>query len=203
MKSSPQGHVAKVMQPAAPDLSTPHTPRPHWQCWTHLSALLFLNLPIFVLSPTSQHCLDTHLASHSGYVLTSTEIHWRVTKTLLKNLDVCFFVTTPQLLVKPCLQFRDGSGCCLEVFIHSTYSWWGFFCLWLQLLWPTTLCPYQRMYPPSRKDFISLTLNDPHSHAYNNGKHRRQSCWRVRHRLCGYNLQYCRIITHPSNIDMI
>ncbi|CAN9504766.1 unnamed protein product [Ophioblennius macclurei] len=34
------------------------------------------------------------------------------------------------------------------------------------------------MYPPSRKDFISLTLSDPHSHAYNNGKHRRQSCWR-------------------------
>uniref|UniRef100_A0A8C6URM0 alpha-1,2-Mannosidase n=1 Tax=Neogobius melanostomus TaxID=47308 RepID=A0A8C6URM0_9GOBI len=34
------------------------------------------------------------------------------------------------------------------------------------------------MYPPSRKDFISLTLSDSHSHAYNNGKHRRQSCWR-------------------------
>ncbi|XP_047426438.1 endoplasmic reticulum mannosyl-oligosaccharide 1,2-alpha-mannosidase isoform X2 [Mugil cephalus] len=34
------------------------------------------------------------------------------------------------------------------------------------------------MYPPSRKDFISLTLSDPHSHNYNNGKHRRQSCWR-------------------------
>ncbi|XP_041816193.1 endoplasmic reticulum mannosyl-oligosaccharide 1,2-alpha-mannosidase isoform X1 [Chelmon rostratus] len=34
------------------------------------------------------------------------------------------------------------------------------------------------MYPPSRKDFISLTLSDPHSHTYNNGKHRRQSCWR-------------------------
>uniref|UniRef100_A0A665WCJ3 alpha-1,2-Mannosidase n=1 Tax=Echeneis naucrates TaxID=173247 RepID=A0A665WCJ3_ECHNA len=34
------------------------------------------------------------------------------------------------------------------------------------------------MYPPSRKDFISLTLSDPHSHSYNNGKHRRQSCWR-------------------------
>ncbi|XP_029940565.1 endoplasmic reticulum mannosyl-oligosaccharide 1,2-alpha-mannosidase [Salarias fasciatus] len=34
------------------------------------------------------------------------------------------------------------------------------------------------MYPPSRKDFISLTLSDPHCHAYNNGKHRRQSCWR-------------------------
>ncbi|KAG7279258.1 hypothetical protein CRUP_033194 [Coryphaenoides rupestris] len=30
------------------------------------------------------------------------------------------------------------------------------------------------MYPPSRKDFISLTLSD----SYNNGKHRRQSCWR-------------------------
>ncbi|XP_054468619.1 endoplasmic reticulum mannosyl-oligosaccharide 1,2-alpha-mannosidase [Anoplopoma fimbria] len=34
------------------------------------------------------------------------------------------------------------------------------------------------MYPPSRKDFISLTLSDPHSNTYNNGKHRRQSCWR-------------------------
>ncbi|AWP14956.1 putative endoplasmic reticulum mannosyl-oligosaccharide 1-2-alpha-mannosidase-like [Scophthalmus maximus] len=34
------------------------------------------------------------------------------------------------------------------------------------------------MYPPSRKDFISLTLSDPHSHAYTNGKHRRQSCLR-------------------------
>ncbi|XP_072309337.1 endoplasmic reticulum mannosyl-oligosaccharide 1,2-alpha-mannosidase [Eucyclogobius newberryi] len=34
------------------------------------------------------------------------------------------------------------------------------------------------MYSPSRKDFISVTLSDPHSHAYNNGKHRRQSCWR-------------------------
>ncbi|KAK5900554.1 hypothetical protein CgunFtcFv8_025505 [Champsocephalus gunnari] len=34
------------------------------------------------------------------------------------------------------------------------------------------------MYPPSRKDFISLTLSDAHSHSYNNGKHRRQSCWR-------------------------
>ena len=35
------------------------------------------------------------------------------------------------------------------------------------------------MYPPPKKDFIALTLSDPHSHAYNNGKHRRQSCWRV------------------------
>ncbi|KAM4634018.1 endoplasmic reticulum mannosyl-oligosaccharide 1,2-alpha-mannosidase [Polymixia lowei] len=34
------------------------------------------------------------------------------------------------------------------------------------------------MYPPSRKDFISLTLSDQHSRTYNNGKHRRQSCWR-------------------------
>ncbi|XP_037340724.2 endoplasmic reticulum mannosyl-oligosaccharide 1,2-alpha-mannosidase isoform X1 [Pungitius pungitius] len=34
------------------------------------------------------------------------------------------------------------------------------------------------MYPPSRKDFISLTLNDPHGPSYNNAKHRRQSCWR-------------------------
>ncbi|XP_008297215.1 endoplasmic reticulum mannosyl-oligosaccharide 1,2-alpha-mannosidase [Stegastes partitus] len=34
------------------------------------------------------------------------------------------------------------------------------------------------MYSPSRKDFISLTLSDAHSHTYNNGKHRRQSCWR-------------------------
>ncbi|XP_068609158.1 endoplasmic reticulum mannosyl-oligosaccharide 1,2-alpha-mannosidase-like [Brachionichthys hirsutus] len=32
------------------------------------------------------------------------------------------------------------------------------------------------MHPPSRKDFISLTLGDPSS--YNNGKHRRTSCWR-------------------------
>uniref|UniRef100_A0A673XVQ2 alpha-1,2-Mannosidase n=1 Tax=Salmo trutta TaxID=8032 RepID=A0A673XVQ2_SALTR len=34
------------------------------------------------------------------------------------------------------------------------------------------------MYPPSRKDFIALTLSDQHSRSYNNGKHRRQSCWR-------------------------
>ncbi|XP_038550327.1 endoplasmic reticulum mannosyl-oligosaccharide 1,2-alpha-mannosidase-like isoform X1 [Micropterus salmoides] len=34
------------------------------------------------------------------------------------------------------------------------------------------------MYPPSKMDFISLTLSDAHSHTYNNGKHRRQSCWR-------------------------
>ncbi|XP_054896499.1 endoplasmic reticulum mannosyl-oligosaccharide 1,2-alpha-mannosidase [Poeciliopsis prolifica] len=34
------------------------------------------------------------------------------------------------------------------------------------------------MYPPPRKDFIALTLSDPHSHTYNNAKHRRQSCWR-------------------------
>ncbi|KAM8827655.1 endoplasmic reticulum mannosyl-oligosaccharide 1,2-alpha-mannosidase isoform 2-T2 [Spinachia spinachia] len=34
------------------------------------------------------------------------------------------------------------------------------------------------MYPPSRKDFISLTLSDLHGPSYNNGKHRRQSCWR-------------------------
>ncbi|XP_055009382.1 endoplasmic reticulum mannosyl-oligosaccharide 1,2-alpha-mannosidase-like [Boleophthalmus pectinirostris] len=34
------------------------------------------------------------------------------------------------------------------------------------------------MYSPSRKDFIAVTLSDPHSRAYNNGKHRRQSCWR-------------------------
>ncbi|XP_037547667.1 endoplasmic reticulum mannosyl-oligosaccharide 1,2-alpha-mannosidase [Nematolebias whitei] len=39
------------------------------------------------------------------------------------------------------------------------------------------------MYPPPRKDFIALTLSDPHSHAYNNGKHRRQSCWRKWKRL--------------------
>lgn len=34
------------------------------------------------------------------------------------------------------------------------------------------------MYPPPRKDFIALTLTDSSSHLYNNGKHRRQSCWR-------------------------
>ncbi|KAK6305189.1 endoplasmic reticulum mannosyl-oligosaccharide 1,2-alpha-mannosidase-like [Coregonus clupeaformis] len=34
------------------------------------------------------------------------------------------------------------------------------------------------MYPPPRKDFIALTLSDQHSRSYNNGKHRRQSCWR-------------------------
>uniref|UniRef100_A0A8C8GIT2 alpha-1,2-Mannosidase n=1 Tax=Oncorhynchus tshawytscha TaxID=74940 RepID=A0A8C8GIT2_ONCTS len=34
------------------------------------------------------------------------------------------------------------------------------------------------MYSPSRKDFIALTLSDQHSRSYNNGKHRRQSCWR-------------------------
>eukprot|EP00066_Takifugu_rubripes_P013484 XP_011602750.1 PREDICTED: endoplasmic reticulum mannosyl-oligosaccharide 1,2-alpha-mannosidase [Takifugu rubripes] len=34
------------------------------------------------------------------------------------------------------------------------------------------------MYPPSRKDFIALTLPDSSNHPYNNGKHRRQSCWR-------------------------
>uniref|UniRef100_H3CI25 alpha-1,2-Mannosidase n=1 Tax=Tetraodon nigroviridis TaxID=99883 RepID=H3CI25_TETNG len=34
------------------------------------------------------------------------------------------------------------------------------------------------MYPPSRKDFIALSLTDLSSHPYNNGKHRRQSCWR-------------------------
>ncbi|XP_017281026.1 endoplasmic reticulum mannosyl-oligosaccharide 1,2-alpha-mannosidase [Kryptolebias marmoratus] len=39
------------------------------------------------------------------------------------------------------------------------------------------------MYPPPRKDFIALTLSDAHSHAYNNGKHRRQSCWRKWKRL--------------------
>ncbi|XP_029921166.1 endoplasmic reticulum mannosyl-oligosaccharide 1,2-alpha-mannosidase isoform X1 [Myripristis murdjan] len=39
-------------------------------------------------------------------------------------------------------------------------------------------CPSRDMYPPSRKDFISLTLSDQHSRTYNNGKHRRQSCWR-------------------------
>ncbi|XP_072227720.1 endoplasmic reticulum mannosyl-oligosaccharide 1,2-alpha-mannosidase [Leuresthes tenuis] len=34
------------------------------------------------------------------------------------------------------------------------------------------------MFPPPRKDFIALTLSDPESRTYNNGKHRRQSCWR-------------------------
>ncbi|XP_051734337.1 endoplasmic reticulum mannosyl-oligosaccharide 1,2-alpha-mannosidase [Ctenopharyngodon idella] len=34
------------------------------------------------------------------------------------------------------------------------------------------------MYSPQRKDFVSLTLGDQHSHSYTNGKHRRQSCWR-------------------------
>ncbi|XP_008322499.1 endoplasmic reticulum mannosyl-oligosaccharide 1,2-alpha-mannosidase isoform X2 [Cynoglossus semilaevis] len=34
------------------------------------------------------------------------------------------------------------------------------------------------MYTPSRKEYISVTVRDPHSHCYNNGKHRRQSCWR-------------------------
>lgn len=54
-----------------------------------------------------------------------------------------------------------------------------YFLLWMQLLWAEFVWLDQRMYPPSRKDFISLTLTDPHSHTYNNGKHRRQSCWRV------------------------
>lgn len=48
-----------------------------------------------------------------------------------------------------------------------------------QLLWAPIAGPDQRMYPPSRQDFISLTLSDPHNNTYNNGKHRRQSCWRV------------------------
>uniref|UniRef100_A0A8C5EAM4 alpha-1,2-Mannosidase n=1 Tax=Gouania willdenowi TaxID=441366 RepID=A0A8C5EAM4_GOUWI len=36
------------------------------------------------------------------------------------------------------------------------------------------------MFPPSRKDFISLTLSEgnSYSHSYNNAKHRRRSCWR-------------------------
>nr|XP_061836739.1 endoplasmic reticulum mannosyl-oligosaccharide 1,2-alpha-mannosidase-like [Nerophis lumbriciformis]XP_061836740.1 endoplasmic reticulum mannosyl-oligosaccharide 1,2-alpha-mannosidase-like [Nerophis lumbriciformis] len=34
------------------------------------------------------------------------------------------------------------------------------------------------MYQPARKDFISLTLTDQNCHIYNNGKHRKQSCWR-------------------------
>ncbi|CAG5867209.1 endoplasmic reticulum mannosyl-oligosaccharide 1,2-alpha-mannosidase isoform 1-T2 [Menidia menidia] len=34
------------------------------------------------------------------------------------------------------------------------------------------------MYPPPRKDFVALTLTDQDSNTYNNGKHRRQSCWR-------------------------
>ncbi|XP_077398995.1 endoplasmic reticulum mannosyl-oligosaccharide 1,2-alpha-mannosidase [Vanacampus margaritifer] len=34
------------------------------------------------------------------------------------------------------------------------------------------------MYPPTRKDFISLTLTDTNCHIYNNGKHRKQSYWR-------------------------
>ncbi|XP_072518257.1 endoplasmic reticulum mannosyl-oligosaccharide 1,2-alpha-mannosidase isoform X2 [Salminus brasiliensis] len=34
------------------------------------------------------------------------------------------------------------------------------------------------MYSPLRKDFVSLTLGEQHSHSYTNGKHRRQSCWR-------------------------
>ncbi|XP_056147174.1 endoplasmic reticulum mannosyl-oligosaccharide 1,2-alpha-mannosidase [Lampris incognitus] len=41
-----------------------------------------------------------------------------------------------------------------------------------------TALPAGEMYPPARKDFISLTLSDQHSCTYNNGKHRRQSCWR-------------------------
>lgn len=49
------------------------------------------------------------------------------------------------------------------------------------------------MYSPSRKDFISLTLSDPHSHTYNNGKHRRQSCWRV-----GGAVQVLTTLTHTS-----
>ncbi|XP_077594080.1 endoplasmic reticulum mannosyl-oligosaccharide 1,2-alpha-mannosidase [Stigmatopora nigra] len=35
-----------------------------------------------------------------------------------------------------------------------------------------------KMYPPARKDFISLTLTDQNCYIYNNGKHRKQSCWR-------------------------
>ncbi len=65
-----------------------------------------------------------------------------------------------------------------------------------QLLWPTSVCPDQRMYPPFRKDFISLTLSDPHSHTYNNGKHRRQSCWRV----SGPEVQYTQIHTTLTQI---
>ncbi|XP_030625171.1 endoplasmic reticulum mannosyl-oligosaccharide 1,2-alpha-mannosidase [Chanos chanos] len=34
------------------------------------------------------------------------------------------------------------------------------------------------MYSPPRKDFVSLTVGEQHSRNYNNGKHRRQSCWR-------------------------
>uniref|UniRef100_A0A8C2Q4H6 alpha-1,2-Mannosidase n=1 Tax=Cyprinus carpio TaxID=7962 RepID=A0A8C2Q4H6_CYPCA len=64
------------------------------------------------------------------------------------------------------------------------------------------------MYSPQRKDFVSLTLGDQHSHNYTNGKHRRQSCWRkwkqlsrLQRSLILFLLAFlfiCGILSYPS-----
>ncbi|XP_051955340.1 endoplasmic reticulum mannosyl-oligosaccharide 1,2-alpha-mannosidase-like isoform X2 [Xyrauchen texanus] len=65
------------------------------------------------------------------------------------------------------------------------------------------------MYPPQRKDFVSLTLGDQHS--YTNGKHRRQSCWRkwkqlsrLQRSLVLFLLAFlfiCGILSYPSLME--
>uniref|UniRef100_A0A8C2B277 alpha-1,2-Mannosidase n=1 Tax=Cyprinus carpio TaxID=7962 RepID=A0A8C2B277_CYPCA len=67
------------------------------------------------------------------------------------------------------------------------------------------------MYSPQRKDFVSLTLGDQHSHNYTNGKHRRQSCWRkwkqlsrLQRSLILFLLAFlfiCGILSYPSLTD--
>ncbi|KAJ8339446.1 hypothetical protein SKAU_G00362320 [Synaphobranchus kaupii] len=68
------------------------------------------------------------------------------------------------------------------------------------------------MYPPPRKDFISLTLTEQDSRSYNNSKQwRRQSCWRKWKQLSRLQrslilfllalLVVCGIVTYPNLTD--
>ncbi|XP_076836167.1 endoplasmic reticulum mannosyl-oligosaccharide 1,2-alpha-mannosidase [Brachyhypopomus gauderio] len=67
------------------------------------------------------------------------------------------------------------------------------------------------MYSPVRKDFVSLTLGEQHSHGYTNGKHRRRSCWRKWKQLSRLQrslilfllafLLICGIFSYPSLLE--
>ncbi|KAJ8261079.1 hypothetical protein COCON_G00168020 [Conger conger] len=68
------------------------------------------------------------------------------------------------------------------------------------------------MYPPPRKDFISLTLTERDGYSYNNSKHwRRQSCWRKWKQLSRLQrslilfllalLVVCGIVSYPNLTD--
>lgn len=99
--------------------------------------------------------------------------------------DLCF---TPQFSSGSCEDQHVLSSCNELWFVGKSldiFTWWldvilVFFSPFSPIWFSVFECwAVLEMYSPQRKDFVSLTLGDQHNRSYTNGKHRRQSCWRV------------------------